>query len=228
MNRSVVLTLGLSFVGAALSGCHSGAPGSVAPAVQPASSAHAASSAHTASAPQSAATDSARRSRIRTDSIARATATATVRAAARKEAVADSTRVVEEEKKNLAVRARAEMLEAIMFAPKVAELRVPEQRMLDHKAALLKANESVHLRIDGNTDEKEATSDQERLALGTQRAQAAQRYLTEHGIDASRIEITSSGVAHPVCQDHMEWCWSQNRRDVFTIVSGGDTIVPGG
>jgi peptidoglycan-associated lipoprotein len=63
------------------------------------------------------------------------------------------------------------------------------------------------------------------LALGTRRAQAARQYLTDHGVDAARIEIASNGEERPVCQEHDENCWKQNRRDEFVIVAGGDRIV---
>jgi outer membrane protein OmpA-like peptidoglycan-associated protein len=174
--------------------------------------------------------DSARLAKAHADSVTRAAAVAKAaetRTAVRAEVVADSTRIAAEEKKNIEIRTRAELVAPITFESKSVELRLPERTMLDHKAAILKANAAVRMRIDGNVDEKEAASDKDKLALGMQRAVAAQKYLTEHGVEASRIDVTSSGAGHPICQDHFEWCWSQNRRNEFTIVAGGEHLSPG-
>jgi peptidoglycan-associated lipoprotein len=40
-------------------------------------------------------------------------------------------------------------------------------------------------------------------------------------VDAGRIDIVSYGEERPVCQDHDETCWQQNRRDDFVITVGG-------
>jgi len=166
--------------------------------------------------------DSARLARARADSLARAT-TARRAAAARAKAAADSARVVAEQKQNTTNRAKAILVAPVLFAFDEAVLRVPERTMLDRKAALLAANHEIRLRIVGNTDEQ--GSDEYNLALGMRRAAAAQQYLADHGIDSTRLELTSSGEEHPVCHDHDEWCWSQNRRDEFVIVAGGDRII---
>jgi peptidoglycan-associated lipoprotein len=57
------------------------------------------------------------------------------------------------------------------------------------------------------------------------RAQTARKYLIDNGIDASRIDISSNGEERPVCQEHNEGCWQQNRRDEFVIVAGGDNLI---
>ena len=61
--------------------------------------------------------------------------------------------------------------------------------------------------------------------LKERRAQTARKYLIDHGIDAARIEISSNGEERPVCQEHDESCWKQNRRDEFVIIAGGDRLV---
>jgi peptidoglycan-associated lipoprotein len=175
-----------------------------------------------ATAKPAANADSARLARAHADSLTRAT-TARRAAAARAKAAADSARVVAEQKQNAAARAKAILLAPVLFALDQAELRVPERTMLDRKAAILAANHDIRLRIVGNTDEQ--GSDEYNLALGMRRAAAAQQYLADHGIDTTRLELTSSGEEHPACTDHEEWCWAQNRRDEFVIVAGGDRII---
>jgi peptidoglycan-associated lipoprotein len=47
----------------------------------------------------------------------------------------------------------------------------------------------------------------------------------DHGVEASRIDIASVGEERPICSEQNESCWSQNRRDEFVIVAGGDSLV---
>jgi peptidoglycan-associated lipoprotein len=95
---------------------------------------------------------------------------------------------------------------------------------LDRKIPWLQANPGMRIRIEGNADER--GSDEYNLALGQRRAASAKRYLVEHGIAADRFDLVSYGEERPVCTEHNETCWQQNRRDDFRIVTiGGDRIV---
>ncbi|MEO7085303.1 MAG: OmpA family protein [Gemmatimonadaceae bacterium] len=71
----------------------------------------------------------------------------------------------------------------------------------------------------------ERGSDEYNLALGMRRASVVKQFLVQRGIDAGRLETISNGEERPVCQDHDESCWSKNRRDEFTVTTGGDRIV---
>ena len=62
---------------------------------------------------------------------------------------------------------------------------------LDAKAAVLKTQTAVRIRIDGNADDR--GSDSYNLALAQRRSAAAKRYLEARGIDASRVEVVSFG-----------------------------------
>jgi len=94
---------------------------------------------------------------------------------------------------------------------------------LDAKVPVLTQNTGVRIRIAGHTDNR--GSDEYNLALGQRRAAAAKRYLTDRGIDGSRIEIVSFGEERPTCTDDAEACWSKNRRDEFEITGGQITAV---
>lgn len=120
-------------------------------------------------------------------------------------------------------RAREALLAKVYFDFDRSEVRDDQRASLDAKVPVLRANPGVRIRIDGNADER--GSDEYNLALGMRRAQTARKYLIDHGIDAARIDIASYGEERPVCQDHAESCWSQNRRDEFVIVVGGETLV---
>ncbi len=95
---------------------------------------------------------------------------------------------------------------------------------LDRKVPWLQANSGMRIRIEGNADER--GSDEYNLALGQRRAASAKRYLVDHGIAADRFDLVSYGEERPVCTEHNEACWQQNRRDDFRIVTiGGPNIV---
>jgi peptidoglycan-associated lipoprotein len=58
------------------------------------------------------------------------------------------------------------------------------------------------------------------MVLSQRRAAVVNRYFTERGIDASRIQIVSNGEEKPLCTDRDEGCRSRNRRDEFVVLSG--------
>lgn len=94
---------------------------------------------------------------------------------------------------------------------------------LDQKMAILRTNANVRIRIAGHADER--GSDEYNLALGQRRAASAKRYLTQRGIADSRIDIISYGEERPAAPGSDESAWSQNRRDEFEIVAGGDMLM---
>jgi peptidoglycan-associated lipoprotein len=103
-----------------------------------------------------------------------------------------------------------------------SNIRSDDMGALDQKVAVLQANPDLRIRIGGHCDER--GSDEYNLALGNRRAQAAKQYLVSHGIDASRIETQSWGEERPLVDGHDESAWSQNRRDEFEVISGGDNL----
>ena len=97
-------------------------------------------------------------------------------------------------------------------------LRADAQAALDAKVPVLQSQAALHIRIDGNADDR--GSDEYNLALGQRRSATAKRYLEARGIDGSRIEVVSFGKERPVCKAEDEGCWQQNRRDGFTVTAG--------
>ena len=98
--------------------------------------------------------------------------------------------------------------------------------ILDEKLAILQRNPDLRIRVAGHCDER--GSDEYNLALGNRRALAAKRYLTDRGIAESRITTSSMGEERPIAMGANEEAWAQNRRDEFTIISGGGTLkMPG-
>ncbi|HWC72573.1 MAG TPA: peptidoglycan-associated lipoprotein Pal [Gemmatimonadales bacterium] len=115
------------------------------------------------------------------------------------------------------------MLQAMIhFDYDKSNIRPDDAGILDQKVAILQKNSDLRIRVGGHCDER--GSDEYNLALGNRRAQAAKQYLVSHGIDAGRIETQSWGEERPLVNGHDESAWSQNRRDEFEIISGGDNL----
>jgi peptidoglycan-associated lipoprotein len=162
--------------------------------------------------------DSIARANARLDSIARADAQRRIDTAR-----ADSSRRANEARTAALAAARADLTHSIHFDFDQTDVLAADRPVLDRKVALMRANPAVQLRIDGNTDER--GSDEYNLALGMRRAASAKRYLTDRGVDPSRVAIISNGEERPICQGHDEICWMQNRRAEFVIAAGGDVLV---
>ena len=77
-------------------------------------------------------------------------------------------------------------------------------------AKYLSQNQSRHMRIEGNTDER--GSSEYNLALGQRRADAVKQMMQLLGAPASQIETVSFGKEKPRATGHDESAWSQNRR----------------
>ncbi len=107
-----------------------------------------------------------------------------------------------------------------------SNVRPDDAAVLDEKLAILQRNPDLQIRVAGHCDER--GSDEYNLALGNRRALAAKRYLTDRGIAESRITTSSMGEERPIAMGANEGAWAQNRRDEFTIISGGGTLkMPG-
>jgi peptidoglycan-associated lipoprotein len=110
----------------------------------------------------------------------------------------------------------------IFFDFDKSDLTDQDKATLDAKVPSLNSNPGIRIRIEGNADKR--GSDEYNLALGQRRAAAAKRYLSEHGIDAGRMDLISYGSEHPVAEGDTEEAYAQNRRDEFVITAGGDNI----
>jgi len=95
------------------------------------------------------------------------------------------------------------------------DVRAGDKGTLDENAKWLKSNQSALLLIEGHADER--GTNEYNLALGERRAKSTMNYLVSQGVQASRITIISYGEERPVCTQHNEECWSQNRRAQFLV-----------
>ncbi len=90
-----------------------------------------------------------------------------------------------------------------------------DSSILKGNADWMMANPKAHVQIEGHCDER--GSEDYNIALGARRAQAAKDYLVTLGLPGNRISTISYGKELPLCTEHDESCWSQNRRDHFVV-----------
>jgi peptidoglycan-associated lipoprotein len=115
--------------------------------------------------------------------------------------------------------ARSTLTTPVRFEFDRSQLTDEALQLLDAKVGALQANPSVRVRIEGNADD--SGSDEYNMALSQRRSAIAHRYLTERGVDGSRLQIVSNGEEKPACTTSREEpCRAQNRRDEFVILSG--------
>ena len=96
-------------------------------------------------------------------------------------------------------------------------IRDDAKPVLQTDADWLKKWGSTKVMIEGHADER--GSAEYNLALGERRATAVRDYLVNLGVPTDRIQIVSKGKEAPVCTEHAESCWQQNRRGHFVITA---------
>jgi len=106
-------------------------------------------------------------------------------------------------------QARTE-LRAIHFDFDKYAIRPGDAKILDANAEWLKSNPDSLLLIEGHCDER--GTNEYNMALGDRRAKATMNYLLAQGVQSARISTISYGEERPLCTEHNESCWSQNRR----------------
>ena len=95
------------------------------------------------------------------------------------------------------------------------DVRPQDKPILEENANWLKSNPNALVLIEGHCDER--GTNEYNLALGERRAKAARDYIVSVGIDGSRITLISYGKERPLCNEHTEACWGQNRRGHFLV-----------
>lgn len=94
-----------------------------------------------------------------------------------------------------------------------SDIRTSDAQTLDSNARWLQSNRTAQVIVEGHADERGTT--EYNLALGERRARATRDYLISRGVEADRITVLSYGEDRPVCTQHTEACWAQNRRAEF-------------
>jgi peptidoglycan-associated lipoprotein len=96
------------------------------------------------------------------------------------------------------------------FAFNSSELSSADKPGLERSARCLKADHQLHVTIEGNADER--GTEEYNMALGDRRAGVVRDYLEALGASSAQLKTVSYGKENPLCTQHDEECWAQNRR----------------
>ncbi len=107
---------------------------------------------------------------------------------------------------------RAELLSQrrVHFAFDSSSIDDEARAIIEAHSAHLVANPNLKVTLEGNCDERGTR--EYNLALGERRAQSVERMMKVLGVAGNRIKTVSYGEEKPLCQEHNESCWRQNRR----------------
>ena len=92
------------------------------------------------------------------------------------------------------------------------------RQALTRDADWMKSNSSALIKVEGHCDERGTSA--YNLVLGEKRAKAARNYLVELGVSANRLSVVSYGKERPICNEHAESCYQQNRRGHLAVKTG--------
>ncbi len=112
---------------------------------------------------------------------------------------------------------KIEILDKIYFEYDKDVIQKRSFGILDAIVATMNGNPDIKLvEIQGHTDER--GSDAYNLDLSDRRAASVRRYLTEHGVNAGRLQSQGYGESQPLAQGRNEAAWAKNRRVEFLIL----------
>ncbi|GAB4439651.1 MAG: peptidoglycan-associated lipoprotein Pal [bacterium] len=114
---------------------------------------------------------------------------------------------------NDAVQEKGALAKMIHFDFDSYELNTEAKQILEEVANYLKEYKTLRIVVEGHCDERGTR--EYNLALGMKRAEVAKKYLSDLGVEDSRIEIISYGEDKPLIVGSGEDVWSKNRRDQF-------------
>ena len=101
-------------------------------------------------------------------------------------------------------------LEGTNFAFNSAKLTPAGEAILDEAVAVMNKHDTIHVRIEGNTDS--VGSDAYNMKLGQRRADSVESYLVGKGIASSRLTTVSYGKTKPIASNDTAEGRAQNRR----------------
>jgi peptidoglycan-associated lipoprotein len=128
------------------------------------------------------------------------------------------------ERETRVVRAMEALTERIHFDYDSERLTSEAQARLRTKAAIMRDNPGVSIRVEGHADERGST--EYNLALGQRRAESVRAFLAGFGIAPERIATVSFGKERPLREGSGEDIWAMNRRAEFNITRGEIVTIP--
>jgi peptidoglycan-associated lipoprotein len=107
----------------------------------------------------------------------------------------------------------------VFFDSDSTELTSQSRATLDKQAQWLNQYNRYSFTIEGHADERGTR--EYNLALGARRANVTRDYLVSRGVSPQRMRTISYGKERPVAVCNDISCWSQNRRAVTVLNTGG-------
>ncbi len=96
-----------------------------------------------------------------------------------------------------------------------SNIREDAREILKANAEIFRQKADAKIIVEGHCDERGTA--EYNMALGERRAQETKQYLTNLGIDASRITTISYGEERPADDRSTEDAWAMNRRAQFVL-----------
>lgn len=106
-------------------------------------------------------------------------------------------------------------IQNIYFDFDKSSIRPDAREILKANTEIFTKNSAAAIVIEGYCDERGTA--EYNMALGERRAQETKKYLTNLGINASRMETISYGEEKPADAGHDEAAWAMNRRAQFLL-----------
>jgi peptidoglycan-associated lipoprotein len=104
----------------------------------------------------------------------------------------------------------------IYFGFDSSDLNPEGTALISAHAHYLVAHANLHVRLEGNTDER--GSREYNIGLGERRAQAVRRAMLLQGVAEMQLSTVSYGAERPAVDGHDEAAWSKNRRVMINYV----------
>jgi peptidoglycan-associated lipoprotein len=104
----------------------------------------------------------------------------------------------------------------IYFAFDSSEMSGEGAALASAHAKYLVAHPNLHVRLEGNTDER--GSREYNIGLGERRAQTVKRAMLLQGVTEAQLATVSYGAERPAVDGHDEAAWGKNRRVMINYV----------
>ncbi|MEJ0008860.1 MAG: peptidoglycan-associated lipoprotein Pal [Steroidobacteraceae bacterium] len=104
----------------------------------------------------------------------------------------------------------------VYFAFDSSDISAEGTALVSAHAHYLVAHPNLHVRLEGNTDER--GSREYNIGLGERRAQAVRRSMLLQGVAETQLSTVSYGAERAAVEGHDEAAWSKNRRVMINYV----------
>jgi OOP family OmpA-OmpF porin len=109
------------------------------------------------------------------------------------------------------------VLQDLRFRTDSADIETGSQQVLDDVAATLISHPTAKILVEGHTDATGAPDTNRQLSQA--RADATKKYLTEHGVDGTRIETAGLGASRPLASNDTPEGRAENRRTELVVTA---------